>query len=182
MASKQDWLDAGLEILAERGAPALTVDELTRRLELSKGSFYHHFRGSGGFKSALLAHFEALSTTRYIDLVESDPDAPPMIKLRRLLDQALTEDGGPDVEVAVRAWALQDAEARHTQARVDRTRMDYVRALGEEACGDAEEAELRGRLLYLVVIGASQVIPPVPPDELRRLCERLLLRLSPAQT
>ncbi|MEV0081899.1 TetR/AcrR family transcriptional regulator [Saccharopolyspora sp. NPDC050642] len=45
MSGKQDWLDAGLEILADQGVPALTIDRLATKLGLTKGSFYHHFGG-----------------------------------------------------------------------------------------------------------------------------------------
>lgn len=178
MASRQDWLDAGFAILGEHGAPALTIEQLTARLGLSKGSFYHHFRGMGGFRTALLARFEEWHTTSYIDLVEGEPAAPPTAKLNRLLDLVASKDGGPEVEVAVRAWALQDDEARRTQERVDRVRVDYVRSLWEGISGDAEQAEQVGRLLYLILIGAGQIIPPVAPEELRRLL-LLAIRLTP---
>ena len=35
MMSDQDWLDAGMEILSEEGARALTLDRLTQKLGLS---------------------------------------------------------------------------------------------------------------------------------------------------
>jgi AcrR family transcriptional regulator len=176
VASRQDWLDAGLAILDEQGgAPALTIEQLTDRLGLTKGSFYHHFKGMGGFKTALLAHFEAQHTTRYIDLVEGGV-ADPLAKLRHLLDLILAEDNGPDVEVAVRAWALQDPEVRAAQERIDRARVDYVRSIWAEISGDAEEAALIARQLYVTIIGSGQIIPPIPGPDLRRMCE-LLLRL-----
>ena len=181
MASRRDWLAAGLAILAEQGAPGLTIEQLTGRLGLSKGSFYHHFAGMAGFKTALLAHFESEHTTRYIDLVEQEPSAPPMAKLRRLLDLILAEDRGPDVEIAVRAWAQQDGEARDMQERVDRARVGYVRSLWEGVSDDPDEAARISQLLYVILIGAGHVIPPIPRLELRRLYE-VALRLAPSET
>ena len=175
MASDQDWLDAGLEILRDEGARALTLDRLTQKLGLSTGSFYHHFQGAAGFKTALLARFEAQYTTGFIDLVERDPGGAPKDKLRRLLDLVLTKDGRLEVEVAVRAWALQDAEARRTQERVDRIRIDYVRGLWDAMTSDPAEAIDKARLLYLVLIGAGHVLPQIPPEELRHLLAVSLL-------
>lgn len=164
MASKRDWLDEGLKLLAEQGAPGVTIERLAERLELSKGSFYHHFKGMPGFRAALLAHFEAEHTTRYIEKAEQASGD----KLHALLEFVYAPGGGPDLEIAMRAWALQDVEAREVQARVDRTRAGYL----AELCHDADLA----RALYLVFVGASQVVPPLKPAELRRALEYTLGR------
>lgn len=182
MANKRDWLDEGLAVLAEGGAPSLTIERLTGRLGVTKGSFYHHFRGLADFKSALLEYFEAEWTERYIAAVEAT-EAPPGAKLDQLLELVLADEpdpresgpGAADPEVAVRAWALQDPQVRAVQERVDRTRAEYLRALWRAAGGTDEEARLMGRVLYLVLVGAGHVVPPVPAGELRDIY-RLLLR------
>ena len=69
MATRTTWLDAGLEMLARDGAPGVTIERLTAQLGLSKGSYYHHFKGAAGFRTALLEQFEAQFTTRLIDTV-----------------------------------------------------------------------------------------------------------------
>ena len=70
--------------------------------------------------------------------------------------------------IAVRAWALQDAEARAVQERVDRTRVAYL----TEICGDAGLA----RALYLIVVGAGQVVPPLSGRQLKSALELVLGR------
>jgi AcrR family transcriptional regulator len=177
VAARGDWLEAGLAILAGEGAPGLTIERLTERLGLSKGSFYHHFKGAAGFRTALLAQFEAQNTTRLIDTVERNPEAAPAVKLRRLLELVLTDADGPDLEIAVRAWALQDDEVRAMQERVDRTRTEYLEGLCRGLGGDPAEASKLARLLYLILIGAEQVVPGLPRDELRELYS-MTLRLA----
>jgi AcrR family transcriptional regulator len=164
MAGKRDWLDAGLALLAEQGAPSVTIERLTERLGLSKGSFYHHFKGMGGYRTALLEHFEAERTTRFMEQAEQARGD----RLRTLLALVLAPGPGPELEIAVRAWALQDAEAREVQARIDRTRADYL----TEVCGDAE----LGQALYLVVVGAGQVVPPLSGRRLKSALELVLGR------
>ncbi|HEX2316170.1 MAG TPA: TetR/AcrR family transcriptional regulator [Thermomonospora sp.] len=177
MASKRDWLDAGLEILADEGAPALTIERLTGRLGLSKGSFYHHFGGMGGYRTALLRHFEAECTVRYIDQVERDPQAPPLTRLERLVDLVVQAKDSPRLEIAVRAWALQDPEVRRVQERIDATRVAYLRSLWRAHSGDAAEADRIARLFYLVTIGAEQIVPTLTGPELREMYE-LTIRLA----
>ena len=163
--SKRDWLDEGLVLLAEQGAPAVTIERLAERLGLSKGSFYHHFKGMTGFRSALLAHFEAERTLRFIEQVEQSPVED---RLRLLMDLVLGPGPGPGLESAMRAWALQDAEAREVQERIDRTRAGYV----IELCGDTD----LGRALYLIVVGAGQVVPPMPVAQLKSTLKLVLGR------
>jgi hypothetical protein len=40
-----DWAEAALQLIAEAGLGALTVDALAARLGVTKGSFYWHFKG-----------------------------------------------------------------------------------------------------------------------------------------
>ncbi|WP_218009811.1 TetR/AcrR family transcriptional regulator, partial [Actinomadura kijaniata] len=177
MAGKRDWLEAGLDILGEHGAPALTIERLTERLGLTKGSFYHHFKGMGGYKTALLAHIEAEGTAAYIAYADSGPDRSARARLDRLAERVSDDDRGPALEVAVRAWAQQDPEVRALQERVDRTRMAYLRDLWQEITGDPAAAEQTALLLYLVTIGADHLVPAASGRALRGLYD-LVIRLG----
>ncbi|MEU0569087.1 TetR/AcrR family transcriptional regulator [Nonomuraea sp. NPDC005983] len=175
MASKLDWLEAGFKVLTESGVPGLTIERLSGDLGLTKGSFYHHFNGMSGYRADLLNHFEAQYTSRYIDGVERQ--GGPGSKLARLLDLVLAdEDAG--LEIAIRAWALQDDGVRAVQERIDRLRTAYLRTLAREA--GADEADALARLLYLVLVGAQQVVPPLPTADLRDVYE-LAMRLLPKE-
>lgn len=182
MTGRELWLDEGLKALAEDGAPGVTIDKLSARVGLSKGSFYHHFTSMPGFTAALMAHFEAEHTTRFIEAVEAEAAASPRAKLEKLLAMVLREQpsaGAPDVEVAIRAWAQQDPVVRAAQQRVDRIRIGYLRDLWLALSGDAGHALRMGQLLYLMLIGAGHVIPPLPAKQLRELYD-LVLSLAPA--
>ena len=58
--SRTDWIQAGLAAVADDGPNGLRIDRLCRRLGVSKGSFHHHFAGSGDFKKTVLSAYEAL--------------------------------------------------------------------------------------------------------------------------
>ena len=117
----------------------------------------------------MLERFEALFTTRLIDTVEEDPGATAEVKLVRLMELVLAGPDDAKLEIAVRAWALQDGEARQAQERVDRTRTQYLRKLCRGLESSLIAPDRLAELLYLILIGAEQVLPPVPSDELRDL-------------
>lgn len=173
MVSRTEWLDAGLELLAAEGAPAVTIERLTGTLGVTKGSYYHHFKGASGYKAALLEYFELRYTTRLIDLVEGTDDSGA--KLQHLLRLVLSDPDSAALEIAVRAWALQDPEVRAAQERVDKTRTAYLKKLCRGLETDVDPDRF-AQLLYLILIGAEQVVPPIGKQDVREIYD-LVLRL-----
>ncbi|AWD20722.1 hypothetical protein B6K69_02825 [Fuscovulum blasticum] len=57
---REDWIEAGLELLARGGPSALRVGAAARRLAVTRGSFYCHFRDRAAWRDALLAYWEHL--------------------------------------------------------------------------------------------------------------------------
>jgi AcrR family transcriptional regulator len=181
--TRDDWLAAGLQALMHEGPAGVKIDKLSAALDASKGSFYHHFGSAKGFKVSLLRHFESLYTDRYINALEAESPPTTRAKLERLVDMVLRQEPGdrPEaVEVAVRAWAREDPDARATQERVDRRRMEYLRGLWRSGGADDAESEYMGQLMYAVLIGGAHIVPPLSPEQLRNLYE-LVLRLLPAR-
>ncbi|TDW60645.1 TetR/AcrR family transcriptional regulator [Kribbella pratensis] len=174
MVTRTEWLDAGLELLATEGAPAITIERLTDQLGVTKGSYYHHFGSAGGFKAALMEYFEAQYTTRLIDTIDAE-DAKPRAKLEHLLRLVLADPDSAALEIAVRAWALQDPEVRAAQERVDEARTAYLKELCRGLGADVDP-DRYAQLLYLILIGAEQVLPPVERTDLREIYN-LTLRL-----
>ncbi|HZA04674.1 MAG TPA: TetR family transcriptional regulator, partial [Propionibacteriaceae bacterium] len=110
MAGRQRWLEAGVEALAEEGAAGLKIDRLTRRLGVTKGSFFHHFAGSAAYQSALLKHIEATAAAQ-IEARESElmEIADPQRLLERMTAAVGDSSYGlwrADLEVALRAWSF----------------------------------------------------------------------------
>jgi AcrR family transcriptional regulator len=169
-----EWLNAGLQLLETEGAPALTIERLTGELGMTKGSYYHHFGSAAGFKRALLEYFEAQYTTRLIDTIESEK-ADSEAKLRHLLLLVLADPDAAALEIAVRAWALQDADVRAAQERVDKARTEYLKKLCRGLQADVDPDRF-AQLLYLILIGAEQVVPPIGKRDVRKIYD-LVLRL-----
>jgi AcrR family transcriptional regulator len=180
--TRSDWLQAGLAALAEEGANGLRIDRLCRHLGVSKGSFHHHFAGAGDFKRSLLAAYEDLVVESLDQVIDQAEGAIPHAALARLT-AAITNTPGfyrPELEVAMRAWAFSDADARAVQERVDERRLQSLRGIWAKIVDDSAAAYTAALLPYLVGIGASLIQPPTPRDQLQRVYE-LLLGLVPEQ-
>src|SRR5258708_34118503 len=57
-----DWAGAALQLIAEAGLGALTVEALAARLGVTKGSFYWHFKGRSELLSPALDRWQQRAT------------------------------------------------------------------------------------------------------------------------
>jgi len=168
--TQRDWLNAGLRLLAEVGAAGLTIEALTAMLGVTKGSFYHHFGAFQDFKDALLALFERDGTLDIIARMEaagSDSD-----KLHRLIDVVV--GGSSRVEVAVRAWALRDAEVRVCQERIDARRLAYLRVVCAALSGDDARGQAMAGVFYALYVGCQQIVPSIEGEARRHVFEEVI--------
>jgi TetR/AcrR family transcriptional regulator, transcriptional repressor for nem operon len=65
--SKAKFLDAALRIFRSKGYAATTIDDVCRTAGLTKGSFFHHFKGKEELALAAAAHFAATADRIFKD-------------------------------------------------------------------------------------------------------------------
>jgi AcrR family transcriptional regulator len=171
---RQDWIKAGLTVLAESGVGAVRVESLARRINMTKGSFYWHFKSHNDLLEAILAEWVEIDTNSIIEQVNR-LDADPKTKLLRLFELAIADDGltprlaEGGIENAIRAWATNDPKIAPVLAQVDQRRLDYTKDLFL-AIGFSEiEALVRARLAYYSLVGEFTV--GVRANQAERLAE-----------
>jgi AcrR family transcriptional regulator len=147
---RQEWIDAGLEALARDGIDAVRVERLAAALNVTKGSFYWHFKDRHALLEALLEAWRARATIAIIDAVEAK-GGDARAKLANLFTIVAVIDGRLDR--AIRSWAAQDGGAASALQAVDRRRLDYLVVLFLGVGFNAAEALGRARLVYHALIG-----------------------------
>ena len=169
---KAQWLQAGLDALRKGGVAAVRVERLAAGLELTKGSFYHHFRDRSALLDALLEFWSREMTDaefERIGALRGDLAA----RLLALAEDVL-EKGMGRYDPAIRAWARSDRKVAAAVAQVDRRRVRALTDLFEEAAFSSSEAKIRARTFYTFLLGEPQVRAPArEPGELRKMVEIL---------
>jgi AcrR family transcriptional regulator len=164
-----DYFREAMEILGAWGSEAMTIALLCERLQVTKGSFYHHFGGMPNFVAELLQFWESEHSERLIAVSKAQPD--PATRITLLIDIAVGLPHGS--EAAIRAWARSNPGVAEVTARVDRKRerhlVDAITAVGVERA----RAKNLGRLSLNVLIGAQQRERPVELRRLRQLFEEV---------
>lgn len=153
------WIDAGLEALSEGGIDAVRVDPLAKRLGVTRGSFYWHFKDRAALHSAMLKQWRKDATYRVGGRIEQETSRPAerLAKTLELPRSGPRARRGAAIEFAIRLWALRDEEAASAVQLIDRQRLDYYANLFAELGHAPKEARRRAYLFYAALMAQALV-------------------------
>ena len=150
------WIKGAIAILAEHGAERLRVEVLARRLSVTKGSFYWHFKDRRDLQDAVLEFWKKgrISDIRKQTQAEPGGEVAALLHTIEVYSSARNRKGIA-IEGAVRDGARRDAQAAAVVEHVDGERLACALRLFL-ACGiKEEEAQARSLMLYAYVFGVS---------------------------
>jgi AcrR family transcriptional regulator len=160
---RNDYFEAGLQLLAEGGAKVATIGNLCHRLGVTKGSFYHHFESGPEFMRALLLYWESAYGRQLAEAALAVED--PLARIDVL--KRLAADLNHDAESAIRALARTDSFAGEVQRRLDANREDVVRRTLRDAGLSGPEARRLAGVGVGLLIGLQQMQRPVDRRRVR---------------
>jgi AcrR family transcriptional regulator len=171
--SADDWIHAAIRGLLAEGPGALRVAKLARALGVTPGSFYWHFRDRYDLRDRLLRYWmdEKLRGVVAAACTGSTGDEQIRALPALLLDRQL-----PELDMAIRRWAREDAAVRSALRRADDLRIRMVSDLFEQTGLDPELATLRAHLVAWAFRGSAGVDRRKRLAALADLVESLLPR------
>jgi AcrR family transcriptional regulator len=147
------WLETARQVLIQEGVDRVKVDRLAKRLRVTRGGFYHHFRDRADLLDQLLTMWEEKNTflpTR----------TPPQTQdeAHRVLDQinAILIDEAiydPHFDMAIRDWARTSKKVKTALDRVDAERLTFFEQMFLAFGYDQREALIRARVSYFHQVG-----------------------------
>ncbi|HYD51754.1 MAG TPA: TetR family transcriptional regulator [Gemmatimonadaceae bacterium] len=154
-----DWVEAALQMIAERGVAATTVDALAQRLGVTKGSFYWHFAGRAELLDAALGRWEQQATTDSIAGLSAVEDP------RRRLELMIAASSQPPRArslYAALAAAADEPSVGAVLARVAARRIAYLAACYRDAGLEAPLADAMATFAYAAYRGLLQLAREAP--------------------
>lgn len=153
--TKFDWIEQGLRTLSDEGVGAVKVGPMATKLNVSRGSFYWHFRDIADFRSQLLRSWQERTTDMVIQQIAAtaEPD-----RLKSLMMRAFNVNSRLDR--AIRSWAAEDADVAGIVASVDVNRVDYIAHLLVAAGVESQRAAHRAAFLYWAYLGQMIAMNP----------------------
>ena len=86
--TRQQWLARSLEILSDGGPGELRIDNITHKMNLSKGSFYWHFKNRADYIESLANYWDRWANDAVIERV-SAMDSDPVSKMKSLIETVI---------------------------------------------------------------------------------------------
>ena len=124
---RERWLQTALDVLASEGGARLRVEAIAKALNVTKGSFYHHFKDRSDFVDKVSEYWADKYTHAVISEVgEADGDGRE--KLTAVF-QMVARKGLNKYDIAFRSWAAQDSKVADMVRSVDKARYTFVRHL-----------------------------------------------------
>lgn len=179
--SAEDWELGALELIAEQGVGALAVEALARRLGVTKGSFYWHFRTRETLLQAALERWERYQEQDVLARIESITE--PHQRLRELFHRVARENQPARVYAAL-LKALDHPLVVPLMARVSGQRVDFLTRAYREAGLAESDAVNRARLTYAAYVGFLQLnltlgLPKLGQDAFDDYVEHTIATLVP---
>ncbi len=177
--SKADWVEEALGVLGEHGVDGVKVEFLARRLKVTKGGFYWHFKD----RPELLAAMLEMWRFRRIEAIRRhthDTGKSPRERIESLIRLYIENINpkGVAIELAIRDWARRGGQAAAAVADVDTNRLELVAGLFREIGLGTQAAQARSFLVYAFLFGQVLLILNSGEEERRRLisdCVQVLL-------
>ena len=158
--SRKDWIRAALELLTAKGVEGVKIVPLAERLGVTSGSFYWHFKNRRNLHEALLEYWEREMTDAAI-VAAKDFDGLPEERIWGLMEQVMSA-GFARYALAIWHWAQSDIAAQTVFQRALEKRFNFAKWVFMEAGFDAIQAEARGRMMVVYMMGESTLIPDAP--------------------
>ena len=152
-ATREDWVDAALAILATEGVGRVAILSLSERLGVSRSSFYWYFKDRADLLLALLARWASLNT-RSILVQAAAPAATINESVCNIFRCWVNPTiFSPRLDFAVREWARASQSTRDALDGADTLRTRAIQTTFERFGYERDDALVRARTLYYLQIG-----------------------------
>jgi AcrR family transcriptional regulator len=89
-ATRQKLFDASMELIGERGAASVTVDEIAAAAGVSKGTVYYNFGSKSELIAQLLRHGVDILQARLLEAADgAGSDRDPLLAMEAMIGQAM---------------------------------------------------------------------------------------------
>lgn len=177
--TRHDWVEGAWEMLGERGIDRVRVEPLAKRLGVTKGSFYWHFKDRDELLEALLDRWFTVHEEDERHVTENTVDMDPGERIWALFDRVIRRVSRGQT-VSLRLLSHYDPGIAARIAKEDTGRLEFLKTQ-LMAMGFAEDDALaRGQAYQALMTGEFLRSGALPLEEridrARRHHEILLAR------
>lgn len=148
--TREDWIAVARKALIGSGIDDVKVDVLARRMKVTRGSFYWHFKHRQDLLDALLDDWAA-NNRREIAAMREQEVTGGLVELFRVW---LGEDPSfPTFDIAIRVWARKSRAVASLVHEIDDAWISLLQTMLERSGMTAPESFVRARIMYFHQVG-----------------------------
>ena len=147
LLTRDAWIEAALAVLIENGVHAIQITDLSKRLNVTRGSFYWHFESRDELLDALVAEWRARNTSVMVEALANSETLESGI-LDLFLVWVDDSRFDPKLDQAIRDWSRISAPLLDMVRSEDDERVGSIAAFFERQGYDSIEAFVRARVIY----------------------------------
>ncbi len=148
--TREDWIDGAWEMLGESGVDGVRIEPLARRLGVTKGSFYWHFKERQELIDALLGRWFTAWDNQLSP--NFDEAADPAERIWALFESVIGR-GTRGQTVSLRMLSHTDADVARRIEERDSQRLLFLTDRLKEIGLSEEEARVRGQVYQVLMTG-----------------------------
>lgn len=166
--TKEDWIINSLKLVSKNGADILKIDILCKKLKVTKGSFYHHFKSHKLFIEDVLEYWYKTFTLDIISQIQEHNNNP--LKQIELLDQIIYSKD-LNIEIEFRAWGLRNKTVLPYMGKIDKERILIIKNIQEKINpnSDVQTNENMATYIYCQFIGSLFIQPRLSKEKQKEL-------------
>lgn len=170
--NRDDWVIIAFKTLHEGGIEQVRIERLAKKLEVTKGSFYWHFKNRDELLDGLLEYWANEMTQTVLNMTKNFQGSP-MNRLYTAFREVIGKERAK-YDPAMRAWARTDKRAQKAVNHIDKIRLSFLNGLFLDVGFDETEAAIRSRMIYYYIMGEWVVTVREPMKERLANLERKL--------
>jgi AcrR family transcriptional regulator len=173
--SRNDWINAATKVLATSGIDMVRVDNLAKKLKITRGSFYYHFDSRKDLLQAILDSWRLKATEAVIESLKqkSHDSKEQLMELMALPLKGEKAQEAASIEISLRAWGRRDDIARAAVDEVDSYRIGFIESLFIDMGHSKNQAKDLAHLVYSYLIASSLVDPSSSEEVKKERAERI---------
>ena len=148
--TREDWIDGAWEMLGESGVDGVRVEPLARRLGVTKGSFYWHFKERQELIDALLGRWFTAWDNQLSP--NFDAAADPAERIWALFESVIGR-GTRGQTVSLRMLSHTDVDVARRIEERDSQRLLFLTDRLKEIGLSEEESRVRGQVYQVLMTG-----------------------------
>lgn len=158
------WLGEARKALIAGGIAAVKIGKLAEQLQVTRESFYWHFKNLQELHEQLLLDWESTITQAYAALLDKEHDGAKefLAMVQMHLDESRYD---PAWDAAMRDWARISTAAEMAVRRVDEQIVKLIRQMFIDMGYDDTESLVRARITHFHQVGYYKINPGESPEE-----------------